>query len=109
MIGAQAITRSNADRQELLLVAGILVKIEAEQLGFVLDVVAHNGSFGNRAAFNQLGQTNELAELALQIQTIALIRHKKNIAGALIQNLQKIGYINVVERNCSHSQSSFRK
>jgi len=68
-----------------LLGAGIAVQVKAEQQRFVFRVFANHESFRNFAALNQAGQPDQLAQLAAQIEMIALPGDQKNITLALIQ------------------------
>ena len=95
-----------------LFIAGLLylvIEVVTEELGLVLDFLADNGSLRDAAAFNESCKTDELAELAAQVELVTFGSYKKNVARAGIKNLQKRGNINVVQcQYLTHGQSSFQ-
>jgi len=74
-----------------------LVELVANQNAFVVDAVADQGSVADDAAIDELGKTDELAELALEVELVAFLGYKVNIAFAGVDKLEKIVDINVAE------------
>ena len=71
-------------RKELVL--DDLVELILDQNLFVLDVVADERGVGDDAALDELLKTHELAELALEVELVALIGYKIDIALAFVND-----------------------
>ena len=83
---------------------GFLAKhVETEELGLVVGVLALKLSVGNFAAFDELSQTDQLAEFALQIKTVTLIGYQKYITLAGVDYSEKFFYINIMKIYVCHT------
>lgn len=71
-------------RKELVL--DDLVELILDQNLLVLDVVADQGGVGDDAALDELLKTDQLAELALEVELVALIGYKIDIALAFVND-----------------------
>ena len=76
---------------------GVAEAVEPEQLAFVILVIAEDTRLCNLAAFDQLGKTEQPAELRFQIEPVALVRHKINVALAGIKYIEERRDIKVVQ------------
>jgi len=61
------------------------VEVEAEQHGFVFGIVADDIGFSDLSTFNESGQAVDLAEFALEVEFVAVVAHKVDVAFALIE------------------------
>ena len=94
---------------EKKLVLDHLVKLILDQNFFVLDVVALECGIGNDTALDELLETHQLAELALEVELVAFLRYQIYIAFALIDNRKEFVDIYITERPyCTHKESSFQ-
>ena len=80
-----------------------LVKLIAHQNAFVLDAVADEVSVVDDAALDEAGQTNQLAELALEVELVALAGDQIDVSLAGIDKLKEIINVDVAQRPyCTH-------
>ena len=63
-----------------------LVELILDQNLFVLDVVADERGVGDDAALDELLKTHELAELALEIELVAILRYQIDVALAFVND-----------------------
>lgn len=97
----------NAERLSVL---DDLVELVLDENLFVLDVFAFQRGVGNDAAVDELLETHELAELALEIELVAFVGDQINIALTLVNDCQEFVDVDIAERPyCFHSKSSFQK
>lgn len=90
----------------LLTLRFVLVKVKAEQLGFIRFIIADHKGFCDLSAFDQRRKTDELTQLAFQVQLITVARHQIHIALAAIQYRQEARNIDVVKFDHLGHQSS---
>lgn len=76
--------------------------IETEELGLILGVLTFEVSVGDLAAFDDLCETDQLAELALEVETVALIGYQKYITLTGVDHSEKFFYINIMKIYISH-------
>ena len=68
------------------LVLDDLVELILDKNLLVLDVVANQSCVGDDAALDELLETDQLAELALEVELVALIGYKIDIALAFVND-----------------------
>ena len=71
------------------LVLDDLVELVLDKNLLILDVVADQSRVGDDAAFDELLKTNQLAELALQVELVALVCYQVNVALAFVNDRKK--------------------
>ena len=80
-----------------------LVQLVTNQNGFVLDAVADERSVVDDAALDETGQTDKLAELALEVELVALTGDQIDVSLAGIDQLKEIINVDVAQRPyCTH-------
>ena len=75
---------------------GVAEHIQSEKSALVLRIVAENVSLGDLTALDELRQTDQLAELTLQIQLVALVGNEIDAAFASVKHVQELRNVNVV-------------
>jgi len=75
------------------LVLNDLVEFVLDKNLLVLDVVASQSCVGDDAAFDELLETDQLTELALEVELVALVCYQINVALAFVNDCKK--FINV--------------
>ncbi len=70
--------------------------IETEQLCFVLGFLALEMSIADLAAFNKACQTDKLAKLALEVESVSFISYEENISLTFINFCKKSLYVNIM-------------
>lgn len=107
MVYRSAVKRKQ--RQEPESVLDNLVKLILDKNLLVLDVFADQIGIGDDAAFDELLKTHELAELALEVELIALIGFQIDITLAFVNNGEEFIDIHIAKRPyCTHNTSSFQ-
>ena len=71
------------------LVLDDLVELVLDKNLLILDVVADQSRVGDDAAFDELLKTDQLAELALQVELVALVCYQVNVALAFVNDRKK--------------------
>ena len=64
---------------------GVSEHIQPEQTALVDRIVAHDERLGDLAALDQSCQTDQLAELAFQVELVALVGNQINVALASVK------------------------
>ena len=85
----------------------VLIKVKAEQLGFIRFIIADHKGFCDLSAFNQLSEPYKLTELAFQVKPVALPGDKIDGAPAGFQFPSEFWDIYIVQFNQGHRDSSF--
>ena len=65
-------TRGMCGKKQRLLALHFTEQVEAEQLGSVVGIAALQLGLGDAAALDQSGEADQLAQLAAQVQAVAL-------------------------------------
>jgi len=91
------------DKGELLF--DDLVELILDKDFLVLNIVADESSVRDNAALDELLQTNELTELALEIELVAIIGNQIDIALALVNDSEEFINVNIAKRPyCTHNK-----
>jgi len=64
---------------------GVSEHIQPEQTALIDRIVAHDERLGDLAALDQSCQTDQLAELAFQVELVALVGNQINVALASVK------------------------
>lgn len=75
-------------------------KIESEEHRLVVRIFTDDLGFDQTAALDQIDDTCELTEFALEIETVVLCCHQYDVAFALVERLNESLDINVVHAEC---------
>ena len=62
---------------------------QTEQLVFILGILANHIRFGDLAVLDQPGQAEKLAELAFEIELVALVGHEVHIAFTGVEHVEE--------------------
>lgn len=81
----------------LELVLDDLVELILYENLLVLDVVANESRVGDNAALDELLQADELAELALEVELVALLGNQVDVALALVNDGKELIDVNVAK------------
>ena len=84
------------DRLSDLCAFGLAEEVESKQLAFVVRIVTENTRFGDLAAFDQLGQADESAQVGFEVKPVAFACDKVHVAFAGIQHIEELRHINIV-------------
>ena len=80
-----------------------LVELVAHQNAFILDAVADQMSVVDDAALDETGQTYQLAQLALEVELVALAGDQIDVAFAGVDELKEIINVDIAQRPyCTH-------
>ena len=82
-------TGMRGDLLKRQLVLDDLVELVLDKNLLILDVVADQSRVGDDAAFDELLKTDQLAELALQVELVALVCYQVNVALAFVNDRKK--------------------
>jgi len=78
-----------------------LVELIADQQAFVLDAVANQRSGADDAAVDELGEADQLAKLALEVESVTLIGYEIKAALAGIDKFEELVYVDIIQ--CPYS------
>ena len=79
-------TGMRVDLLKRQLVLDDLVELILDKNLLVLDVVANQSGVGDDAAFDELLETDQLTELALEVELVALVCYQINVALAFVND-----------------------
>ena len=79
------------------LVLDNLVEFILDKNLLVLDIVANQSCVGDDAALDELLKTDQLAELALEVELVALVGDQINVALALVDDGKEIVYVDIAK------------